>query len=167
MSFVKASVRQTFASLCIGICVLVADQLTKHWATSTFAAQAKQYISIVDGWLSFSYTLNHGAAFGAFAGDDLLFVLTAVVIVCAILVSVIWFPARRALTLCSLGLQLGGAAGNLIDRVRLGYVVDFIYVRHFPVFNIADAAIVSGACLLAWVWLHPSGADVQQLEHSA
>jgi signal peptidase II len=153
----KTTLWKIAAPLLVGLSVFGIDQLTKHWASTVLADQSSPYVAILDGVLSFNYTLNHGAAFGVLEGSGVLFALIAIAVVAVILASIIWFPARRLVTLCSLGLQLGGAMGNLADRVRLGYVVDFIYIRPFPVFNIADAAIVSGACLLAWVWLHPSG----------
>ena len=144
--------------LLVGASVVGLDQATKHWATATLGGQTGPAMTTLGGWLSFDYTLNRGAAFGVMAGSDVLFVVVAVMVVLVMVAGIIWYPARRHSMLFSIGLQLGGAAGNLIDRVRLGYVVDFIYVKLFPVFNLADTAIVTGAALLAWVWLHPDTA---------
>ncbi len=139
--------------LFIGFGVLIADQVVKHWARVSLGGASQPNPSVLGGWISLLYTVNHGAAFGVLAGSDALFVVVAAVVVCVMLLSMALFPARRTTTLCSLGLQMGGAAGNMVDRVRYNYVVDFVYIRPLPVFNLADLAIVSGACLLAWVWL--------------
>jgi signal peptidase II len=139
--------------LVIGFIVLVADQLVKHWVSVSLDGTPQPNPSVLGGWISLLYTVNHGAAFGVLAGNDSAFVAVAAVVLLVMLFSIMLFPARRTTTLCSLGLQMGGAAGNMVDRVRNGYVVDFFYIRPLPVFNVADLAIVSGACLLAWVWI--------------
>lgn len=139
--------------LVIAVLVFIADQLTKQWATSGLAGMPPPNPSVLGGWISLLYTVNRGAAFGAMTGNDGIFVVVAAIVLFVLTMSTLLYPARRAVTLCSLGLQMGGAAGNMADRMRNGYVVDYIYIRPLPVFNIADLAIVSSACLLAWVWL--------------
>jgi signal peptidase II len=90
------------------------------------------------------------AAFGLFPQLSIVFTFVAL----AVSFAIVWYhrsiPAGQWLVRVSLGLQLGGAIGNLIDRLRFGYVIDMLYLRFVPVFNIADTAIVSGVALLMW-----------------
>jgi signal peptidase II len=139
--------------LLIAVLVFVADQLVKHWVGMGLTGMPPPNPSILGGWISLLYTVNRGAAFGVMAGNDGIFVVVAAVVLFGMTFCTLLYPARRTATLCSLGLQMGGAAGNMVDRIRSGYVVDYLYIRPLPVFNIADLAIVSGAGLLAWVWL--------------
>lgn len=123
------------------------DQLTK--ALVTRALGQGQVILLFGGLVRLDYTQNSGAAFGILQARGLLFILVAVVVSAAIIVSyrrvvVSPLPVRVAL-----GLVLGGSIGNLVDRLRLGYVVDFIDLRWWPVFNLADSSIVVGVLLLA------------------
>jgi signal peptidase II len=140
-------------TLLIGLAVVIVDQAAKHLATGVLSQESGVDPSAFDGWLSLTYTTNQGAAFGALAGSGALFILIAVAVIGMILASTVWTRARKPLVTLSLGLQLGGATGNLLDRVRLGYVVDFIHIKYWPVFNVADAAIVSGALMLMWMWI--------------
>ena len=132
----------------LGGLTLGADQLTKHLIATAFAPA--QTLPLLPPILHLTYVQNTGAAFGLFKGQQLLFVLLSVGVI-------IWMARRLlrpssdgSLALASCGLILGGAAGNLIDRVWLGYVVDFIDLRVWPVFNIADSAITIGNGLLQW-----------------
>jgi signal peptidase II len=130
--------------------VLVIDQATKYWVTSTVAPYPAPSTSIFGGWLSITYTTNTGAAFGVLADQGLLFLLVGLVLLCTLYVYLRVLPGRRRMLQLSLGLQLGGAAGNLLDRVRIGHVVDFIHIRHWPVFNVADAAIFAGVLVMVY-----------------
>ena len=98
---------------------------------------------ILDGWFRLVLITNNGAAFGLLGGSGMLFVVVGLVI-CAVLMVYAYLPSRTPILQASLGLQLGGAIGNLTDRVRLGHVVDFIQIRFWPIFNLADSAIVCG-----------------------
>jgi signal peptidase II len=100
--------------------------------------------------VAFAYTCNKGAAFGLLANETLLFVLIALVVIGVLVAYVRFLPAKHPWLRLSLGLQLGGALGNLLDRLRQGYVVDFIAVKAWPVFNIADACVVVGVLILAY-----------------
>jgi signal peptidase II len=140
----------------LAVAVLAIDQAAKQWAVSTLNTQPQPYPGVLGGRLSLVYTANRGAAFGVLAGGNSLFIALALLVVAAILASLAWFPARRWPTPVSLALMLGGAAGNLADRVHYGYVVDFIYFRPLPVFNLADTAITGGTFLLAWTLLSPA-----------
>jgi signal peptidase II len=101
-----------------------------------------------------THVTNTGAAFGLFPKLGGAYVVVAAVVIVIILLYSRNLPADRSLVRVSLGLQLGGAAGNLLDRLCRGFVVDFLDVnfwplKHWPVFNVADASVVVGVALLA------------------
>ena len=105
---------------------------------------------VLGGLVRLSYVENRGSAFGLFQNQTLFFVVIGILVIAGILVGQRFVPAHRtALAIC-LGLQLGGATGNLLDRVRNGYVFDFIDLTWWPVFNVADSAIVVGVFILAY-----------------
>jgi len=133
--------------------VIVVDQATKYWVATTL--QSDGDIVVIRGFLNFSYTENRGIAFGMLNNGNVKWLLVAISIG-AILVVVFYLmrsaSTNRALYI-SLALLAGGIGGNLIDRMRMGRVIDFIEIyyrnHHWPVFNIADTAISIGAALLA------------------
>lgn len=137
----------------IALLVIGLDQFTKQLALTRLAEGAPLAVA---PFLNFTLTYNTGAAFGFLSNaggwQHLLFVGIAVIVSIAIVVMV-WRLERHELPLAvALMLILGGAVGNLLDRLRLGRVVDFIDVYfgswHFYTFNIADAAITAGAVIL-------------------
>lgn len=97
-----------------------------------------------------TYILNPGAAFGLLAYQTPLFVAVTVLLITVLLFSYNKLSRERYLLRYGLALILGGALGNLSDRLRYGFVVDFLDFRIWPVFNLADMAIVAGACFLVW-----------------
>lgn len=123
------------------------DQLTKWLITSNMAWG--QSIP-EEGFFRLTFVHNTGSAFGLFQGHGVILSIIAFVAVGAM----IWLyrssPMPPVLMRAALGLQMGGAIGNLIDRLRLGYVVDFFDVGAWPVFNIADSSVVVGIVILAW-----------------
>ncbi len=134
--------------------VVVADQLTKQWVTSSFRLFESR--ELVEGLLYFTYVTNTGAAFSLFADVDspwrhYFFVTVAVVAMIGLTATYIYTRKNHRLYGVALALIAGGAMGNLIDRIRLGAVVDFIDVMigtyHWPAFNIADSAICVGVGL--------------------
>lgn len=127
---------------------LVVDQLAK-WGVR-LGIDPGESVALIGQVVRLTHVTNTGAAFGLFSGQTALFVAaTAAVITMAVLLaSRLRFSDQAALA--GLGLASGGAAGNLADRLRLGAVVDFIDVGAWPVFNLADAAIVTGVGLLMW-----------------
>ena len=132
------------------------DQLTKALVVRSIGLH--EYVPLVDGLLSLSHVRNRGAAFGILSDWDLPYqsVLLAVLSLAALgrdrRLLLAAARRRRALPRVALALVLGGAVGNLIDRARLGYVVDFVHVywreHQWPDFNVADSAITIGVTLL-------------------
>jgi signal peptidase II len=139
----------------IGAGVLVLDQATKVLVDKTMVMH--QTINLIPHFASLTYLRNTGAAFGFLAGarSSLRIVffalISSVAIGCVVYLIRGLRPQQKAL-LASLSLILGGALGNLIDRLRLGEVIDFIdlhwYDIHWPAFNVADSAISIGVALL-------------------
>ena len=140
-------------SLGLAALVVSADQSSKQWAVARYGAGVGDGPHWLGGWFGFSYTTNSGAAFGLLADRNLLFLFIGLVVIAVIALSWRYLPGGKLLLRISLGLQLGGALGNLLDRLRQGYVVDFIQVRGWPVFNLADSAICCGVALLMWYLL--------------
>jgi signal peptidase II len=138
---------------CVAAIVLVVDQLSKALVLTFLAPGAPHAeVVIVPGLLRLYYVENTGAAFGLFQGKNPLLAFLAFGVVVAL---VVWFRelVRFWLGALALGLQLGGAVGNLIDRFRHGFVVDFIDFSFWPTFNVADSAITIGVLMLLYVLL--------------
>ncbi len=132
--------------------VLVADQLVKAIVSEWLGRGASTHRwELLGRWFAFEYSENTGAAFGIFAGQTMLLSAVAVVVTGVFLYSMRDQARDNRILLLAVGVVLGGALGNLIDRVRLGYVVDFIRVGIWPNFNLADSSIVVGLCLMAFV----------------
>ncbi len=134
--------------------VIVLDQLTKSWIMSAFELGDSLTIT---GFFNLVLAYNTGAAFSFLAdagGWQRLFFVAIAVIAAVFIVYMLRKPQNHALLNAALALILGGAIGNVIDRIRLGHVVDFIQVHaagyYWPAFNIADSAITIGAALLIW-----------------
>lgn len=114
---------------------------------------ARHRVELIGSLLGFEYVQNTGAAFGILAGQPLLLAIFAV-LASALFVAMMRTTLRaHPLVPIAVGLVLGGALGNLLDRIRLGYVVDFVAVGGFPRFNVADSAITIGLMLMAWTAL--------------
>ncbi len=132
--------------------LVAADQLSKLWIRSNLAIGESLFEV---GFFRLTYVRNTGAAFGLFQGQSLPLTIVALVGVAALLLYVFFFYRKlpfldNRLGKLALGLVLGGTVGNLIDRIYLGYVTDFIAVSIWPAFNIADSAIVVGVIILAY-----------------
>ncbi len=125
--------------------VVLADQATKLAAAAWL--QPLDSVPLVGRWVSLTWATNTGGAFGVLPSATGLLVAIAVVVV-AVLVLLARYLIHSPLLGLSVACLLGGALGNLIDRVRLGYVIDFIDLHFWPVFNVADIAITVGAGLL-------------------
>jgi signal peptidase II len=136
------------AALLAGGIVVVADQLTKWWAATVLPGDP---ISVIGDFLELRYVTNSGAAFSLLQGSGSIIALVAIAVVIFIVLVVRTIPHKPEAI--ALGLVLGGALGNLIDRVFRGggfldgEVVDFVDFSFFPAFNVADSAITIGAIL--------------------
>ena len=149
--------------LVIAALIVLLDRVTKLWVIANI--KQEHAIVIIPRIFRLTHVVNTGAAFSIFEGAsspalvrNLLigFSIIAVTVVLAL----IWKTGQRAtLTSVALALILGGAIGNLYDRIRFAFVVDFLEVHivhyHWPDFNVADSAIVVGACLLLLEMLRP------------
>lgn len=132
----------------IGLAVFAVDQATK-WLVATRLTPG-QRVPLVPGVFEITYTLNPGAAFGILPERTGFFIFVTLAVVVLILYILRRHGPSGPHLAFALGLELGGAAGNLVDRLFLGAVIDFLDFRVWPVFNLADVAIVVGAILLAW-----------------
>ena len=153
----KDTFRKYTGILFIAFVIVVFDQWTKGWVRANIPSGESW---LPDGWqwlspyARFVNWYNTGAAFGMFKDGSMVFTVLAFIVIGAIL---FYYPKVErddwSLRL-ALSMQLGGALGNLIDRLTIGHVTDFISVGNFPVFNIADASISVGAAVLfLGVWL--------------
>lgn len=135
--------------------VYTADQLTKWWVVSTMTLGERT--PVVEGLLWWQFIRNPGAAFSL--GEDITWVFTVVMAVVSVLIVLTLRRVRSAAWALALGLVLGGALGNLTDRLLrepgfgVGHVVDFIAVPRFAIFNIADCGVVTGVCLVVLLTL--------------
>lgn len=143
----KIKRRYALFALC-AILVTAFDQLTKYLISSNFVTGQTRVI--IKGVLSFTYILNEGAAFGIMKGRRIAFILITVIVFAAFFFYFRKYKPTGLLELSAGALILSGAVGNLIDRVWLGQVRDFIEVTFisFPIFNVADCAICVGAVLV-------------------
>ncbi len=151
----------------VAIAVLALDQLTKQMVRASLALY--DVIEVIPGFLNLVHVRNTGAAFGFLnsanlVNKQLLMTGIALVAFAAILVYAWRVGHEERLTRAGLSLILGGAAGNLVDRASVGYVVDFVDVywrtHHFWAFNVADSAITVGAGLLILDMLVVNRTDV-------
>jgi signal peptidase II len=144
--------RLAYAAYAFAIVVIVLDQVTKAWIISGLSLQEVGRIPVLPPILNFSWVENTGVSFGLFGGGEARWGLTIFSIVVSAGLGWWALKADRRLLVTAIGLVMGGALGNVIDRVRFGYVVDFIDFSGtgvFPwVFNVADSAITVGVVLL-------------------
>ena len=132
--------------LLVALCVVLLDQASKEWVRGAFSLH--ESVPVIPGFFHLTYIRNTGAAWGMFSGQNVALSALALVMLAVLVVfrRKILPPGR--VHRVALGLLCGGIAGNLFDRLRLDYVVDFLdfFVRtsHFPAFNVADSAICIG-----------------------
>jgi len=130
--------------------IILIDQLTKYLAVIRLKDIGS--IEIVRGIFSLTYVENRGAAFGILQNHRWFFIITTTII-CVVMIYFLITQSNTSIVLrISLSMILGGAIGNLIDRIRFGYVVDMLHFTliDFPVFNVADCFVVTGTILLAY-----------------
>jgi signal peptidase II len=147
----------TVALVGISTTVAVVDQLTKSLIVFAIGpGQSESRIEVVDSWLALDYTQNRGAAFGLFSGLVPILAAASFAIVTGLLLLYMRQASPPLWQTVAVGLISGGALGNLVDRVRLGHVVDFLSVGPWPNFNIADSAITVGVLVLIWGLTRPA-----------
>lgn len=144
--------QNTFATVLATVAaVVMCDQLTKEIILREIGpGSGRQIVEIIPGLLDLNFVRNTGSAFGLFQGQSE--VLTVLALGAILFLAAYYFRKARndALVAIALGLQLGGAIGNVVDRFRHGYVVDFIDFQKWPIFNLADSAITIGVVLLMY-----------------
>lgn len=152
----------TKLGLSVALVTFVADQILKSWAHAWVGAHGP--VRAFPG-LNIIATSNTGIAFGIGQGGA-LWILIAIAVVISTWLFLWLLRTRRPITATGLGLAIGGALGNVLDRIRLGSVRDFIDVYwrdwHWPAFNLADAAIVTGLAIV--ILLHDDGSGSKRSE---
>jgi signal peptidase II len=146
-------------SILLGLAGLVValDQWTKWLVRTNLPFQGTwlpEWLSWLSPYARIVHWYNSGAAFGSFQNGNPVFTVLAIIVIMAILYYYPRVDASDWTLRLAMGLQLGGAAGNLVDRLLMGKVTDFISIGNFPVFNVADSSISVGVVvLLLGVWL--------------
>lgn len=147
----KGKAKLYIADLLLLFLFVAVDQFTKYLAVLKLKGQPD--VPIIDNVLTLQYLENYGAAFGLLQNQKTFFVISASLFLCLILFVIIKMPNSPKYHHSHLLLVAvaAGAAGNLLDRVRLGYVVDFVYIEliNFPIFNVADMYVTFSAALIA------------------
>jgi len=143
-------------SLLVTSLVVLFDQLSKLWVRAN-----SPQMELLPGFLNLVHLENYGASFGLFANQTFLLITITIASLVVILMFLHHLSPSRTLSIVSVGLILGGAVGNLIDRLRCGCVTDFIeihiqHIFYWPAFNLADSAIVIGIILFIFS-LYQSG----------
>ena len=138
-------------SFVVAFIVVVVDQATKNLVLRSM--YPSQSIVLIEDVLHLTYVQNTGIAFGLFQNANAVFLVLSLAILFGIIYAMLQTPHEQRPLTIFFGLLLGGAMGNIIDRFFLGYVVDFIDFRIWPVFNVADSAItvsIIGLIILLW-----------------
>lgn len=134
------------------VILVIADQLTKHLAVIRLKNQAAY--NLINGILEFNYLENRGAAFGVLQNQKYFFVFVALIFIGVIVFVLIKVPTQKKYYSLNILLVMiaAGAVGNMIDRVRYDYVVDFIYLVciQFPIFNVADIYVTTATVILVF-----------------
>jgi len=143
----KEKIKRVLIMLVVTAGLVAVDQAVKEWTVMRLKGQPA--IAIWPDVFELTYVENRGAAFGILKNQRILFLIITILVVGAVIFYIIYKKPQNKLLLTSLGMISGGGIGNLIDRIRLSYVVDFIDVRiiNYPVFNVADSFVVVGAVL--------------------
>jgi signal peptidase II len=142
---------QWLALAAIAFAAIAADQLTKYIVTSRLALDDGVHV-VGPFWIH--HVQNSGIAFGLFASATAVVILATGIAVTWMLVFFARSGARHPILPVALGLVIGGSVSNLLDRVRLGYVTDFLDFRYWPAFNLADSFIVIGVLVLLGALMH-------------
>lgn len=137
--------------LVISAAIVVLDQIFKYLAINNL--KSVENVAVIDNLLYFTYLENRGAAFGIFSNQRWLFIIATVLAIILLVYLVFVKNFQSKIFNISVALIIGGGVGNLIDRIFLGYVVDYIQISFFPpVCNFADYCITAGTIILI-IWL--------------
>lgn len=146
----RVPIYRDFLLIQLAVLMFLSDQFSKYLVRE-FLVLYESFPR--EGFLRITHTFNTGSIFGLFQGQNTPLILVSFI---GVAVLILLYRSQRyptGLLRLSLGLQLGGAFGNLVDRVRLGHVTDWVDVGPWPVFNVADASIVTGLVILAWLFI--------------
>lgn len=150
------------SSLALGLAVVLLDQFSKWIVTRQLGPGSPSHeVDLIGRSIGVRYVENTGAAFGLFGGQGMFVAGLAGMLVLLLLVFSRRIAGSSVGRACAIGLVIGGAVGNLIDRARLGYVVDFVAIGRWPTFNVADSAISIGVVVLALLLVR---ADASELD---
>jgi len=129
--------------LLLGLVIILLDQLTKQWIRSVFVYGESR--PVIDGFFNLVYVRNDGAAWNILSGQSIILILISVAVLVLLIIYRRSFLTEKLLHKILFGLMIGGIVGNLIDRIRFGWVTDFLDFQfgtyHYPSFNVADSAI--------------------------
>lgn len=125
--------------------VYALDQLSKHYVVAQYRLGERFDLMPL---LEFRYLQNRGIAFGLLADKALIVLVASVIVGVLLFVTLLKVQPDDFATATATGLICGGALGNLVDRLRLGYVTDFLHLPHWPTFNVADMGIVAGVTII-------------------
>lgn len=151
-------------AICLGFIIVCADQLSKYWIIRHFYLGELQ--PVLPAGFNLTYLRNTGAVWGTFQYQNEWLILLSLSVLMLMAIFYRWLVDNRGVQRLAMGLLLGGITGNLIDRIKLGWVVDFLDFYwgawHWPSFNIADSAICLGVVLylISIVWLSAAPAGI-------
>ena len=145
--------------LAIVFFLILADQAIKFLVVSLM--ELGESIPVFAGIFHITYIENPGAAFGLFANQRLVFIVAGLLVIAAACLMYRRLMSEKAIIRWGVALLLGGAVGNLIDRLRIGGVIDFLDFRIWPVFNIADIGICVGVALLMYALIYDTEKEKQ------
>ena len=132
----------------IVLAVIFLDRLSKYYVMSNF--QLGESVAVIENVFHFTYVLNSGAAFGLLKDQSIFLIFVTIIFFCGIIYFFLKVPIKCIYLRCGGALLTGGGIGNLIDRIKNGRVIDFFDFQVWPVFNIADIAIVCGVSLIIY-----------------
>ena len=140
-----------FLALATVLSVVIVDRLTKNFFTSILSL--RESLPIIRNYFHMTLVHNTGIAFGLFKNQGIVFIIIPVIAIILLGYNIYYYKNNdenlSRLYIIAFSLILGGAIGNLIDRILFGYVIDFIDLKIWPVFNLADSAITIGALIIA------------------
>lgn len=155
MSKYKSKLKWLFIFLLMLVLAVSLDQITKILVLQNL--KGKDAFPIISGVLEFQFFSNTGIAWSMLEGQILFILFTGIILLAVVLFCVIKLPDEKKFHIIYIltGILSGGAIGNMIDRIRLGYVVDFIYFKiiNFPIFNVADMCIVISVIIIGILFL--------------